>query len=158
MKPNPEQDADRAAFDAWYSKEFSHVWHSQIGPEDSSHYESQFDCWQAAKAESRARNTLPLNGGIRQVAEPSDSAPLDSTSRESLPNSCERCAAPFRKTGGVSMAKLKPIIKVPREHTQLVRQLSSIEHQMYVCGLQKTAAIIRKAINQIGKEIEEATP
>lgn len=54
MKPNPDQAADRAAFDAWYSKEFSHVWHSQIGPEDTNHYEAQFDCWQDAKADSRA--------------------------------------------------------------------------------------------------------
>lgn len=34
--------------------------------------------------------TTPLNGGIRQASEPSGFGLLDSTSRESLPNSCER--------------------------------------------------------------------
>jgi exoribonuclease II len=45
-------DKDREAFEAWYSKEFSHVWHSQIGAEDTNHYNAQYDCWQAARAES----------------------------------------------------------------------------------------------------------
>jgi hypothetical protein len=44
----------REAFEKWYSKEFSHVWHSQIGPEDTNHYESQFDCWKAATRAAEA--------------------------------------------------------------------------------------------------------
>lgn len=38
-----------------------------------------------------AKNTPPLNGGIGQHDEASASSIIDSTSRESLPNSCERC-------------------------------------------------------------------
>jgi len=53
------------------------------------------------------------------------------------------------------MAKLKPLIRVPSEHTQLARQLSSIEHQLHMCGLIKTAATVRKALQQISREIEE---
>jgi len=41
-------ESRRAAFDNWYSKEFSHVWHSQIGAEDTNHYESIYYCWNAA--------------------------------------------------------------------------------------------------------------
>jgi hypothetical protein len=44
----------REAFEKWYSKEFSHVWHSQIGAEDTNHYEAQFDCWQAATSAAEA--------------------------------------------------------------------------------------------------------
>jgi len=36
-----------------------------------------------------APNTAPLDGGIRQLPEPSDSGVYNSTSRESLPNNCD---------------------------------------------------------------------
>lgn len=119
MKPNPEQDADRAAFEKWYSKEFSHVWHPQIGPEDTNHYVAQFDCWQAAKADS-----LAMQDAFEQVcvalkrirkrihAERYECTPLtvdDATTDaekelmciiDFIAGECDAAlAAPFRKTG-----------------------------------------------------------
>jgi hypothetical protein len=44
-----------------------------------------------ALTKTLAKNTPPLNGGIRQSEGAFALSERDSTSRESLPNSCERC-------------------------------------------------------------------
>lgn len=48
MKPNPEQDADRAAFEKWADE--------QGWDRNTPHRRQMFVAWKAAKADERARN------------------------------------------------------------------------------------------------------
>ena len=56
MKPNPEQDADRAAFEKWTTREpGTYAYHHECG------------AWQAAKADSRAMQTATIGSDNTQT-------------------------------------------------------------------------------------------
>ena len=75
MKPNPDQDADMAAFEKWYSTRHGY---DPIRAGDDYEYSAgkrSWECWQAAKADSRALNEamgkklLALQDALEQVCD-----------------------------------------------------------------------------------------
>lgn len=55
MKPNPEQDADMAAFENWYGYYgFQADWSNEHGCYQDKQTQFMFAAWKAAKADSRA--------------------------------------------------------------------------------------------------------
>ena len=90
MKPNPEQDADRAAFEKWTTREpGTYAYHHECG------------AWQAAKADSRA-----VEYAFEQVCHRLDNIKYalnnEANALHTIGNEVSYglvVAAPFRKTG-----------------------------------------------------------
>lgn len=96
MKPNPEQDADRAAFEKWCLEIRADI--NLLDAYNSTARQAYEAGYQAAKADSRAMQNAfeRVCGLVYQIAvlNAGENKPIADWSKQAL-----SLAAPFRKTG-----------------------------------------------------------
>lgn len=105
------------------------MWDSGLSSPPNHYYQDARKAYRAL-----AKNTPPLTGGIRQHDEASASSIIDSTSRESLPNSCERCEGDVRRFVELDRRYCSPypINPAPMSEDEAVRIMRDAECNTHI--------------------------